>query len=52
LLTDVRVFSATHPDLAAASLAAIEHWRWTAPRLDCVPIDASLTVTVEFRPAR
>jgi TonB family protein len=50
-LTGVRVLRATHPDLAAASLAAIEQWRWTAPRLDCVPIEASLTVTVEFRAA-
>jgi TonB family protein len=51
VLTSVRVLSATHPDLAAASLAAIAQWRWTAPRLDCVPIEASLTVTVEFRAA-
>jgi TonB family protein len=51
VLTGVRVLSATHPDLAAASLAAIEQWRWTTPRLDCVPIETSLTVTVEFRPA-
>jgi TonB family protein len=52
LLTGLRVIRASHPDLAAASLAAIEQWRWTLPRLDCVPIEASLTITVEFRPAR
>jgi TonB family protein len=52
LLSGLRVIRASHPDLAAASLAAIEQWRWTLPRLDCVPIEASLTVTVEFRAAR
>jgi len=52
LLTGLRVLRASHSDLAAASLAAIEQWRWTLPRLDCVPIEASLTVTVEFRAAR
>jgi hypothetical protein len=51
LLTGLRVLAATHPDLAAASLAAIDQWRWTAPRLDCVLIEASLTVTIEFRAA-
>jgi hypothetical protein len=49
VLTDVRVLRTTLADLAAASAAAIEQWRWTAARLDCVPIDASLTLTVEFR---
>ena len=49
LLKDVRVLTAAHPDLATASVAAIEQWRWTVSRLDCVPIEASLTVTVDFR---
>ena len=48
-LTGARVIRTAHADLAAASVAAIEQWRWTAPRLDCVPIEASLTITVEFR---
>jgi len=48
-LTGARVLRAAHADLAAASVAAIEQWRWTAPRLDCVPIEASLTITIEFR---
>ena len=52
LLAEVRVLKAAHADLAAASIAAIEQWRWTTPRLDCVPIEASLTITVEFRLAR
>lgn len=43
----VRIGSAT--SVPAASIAAIEQWQWTPARLDCVPIDASLTVTVEFR---
>jgi TonB family protein len=49
LLADVRVLRAAHADLTAASMAAIEAWRWAPPRLDCVPIEAGLTITVEFR---
>jgi TonB family protein len=52
LLAEARVLKAAHADLATASIAAIEGWRWTTPRLDCVPIEASLTITVEFRLAR
>ena len=47
-LHDVRVVTAAHRDLADASIAALNQWLWTPPRLDCVPVEVSLTVTVDF----
>ena len=48
-LQDSRVLTAAHPDLAAAAVAAIAEWQWSIPRLDCVPVDGHVTVTVEFK---
>ena len=47
-LKDVRVQTASHRDLADASIAALNQWQWTPPRLDCVPVVVSISVTVDF----
>lgn len=51
-LQDARVTERAHPELAAAAVAAIAQWQWTEPRLDCVPVDGHLTITVEFKVER
>jgi TonB family protein len=35
-------------EFADESISALEQWEWTVPRLDCIPIDASITVFVEY----
>ena len=47
-LKDARVQTASHPDLGDASIAALTDWQWTAPRLDCVPVEISISLTIDF----
>ena len=47
--SDWHVVSSADPGLSAAAMEAVSSWKWTPPRLDCMPVDASVTLTVEFR---
>ncbi|MGQ0735257.1 MAG: TonB family protein [Acidobacteriota bacterium] len=48
-VTSVRVASAqVHPDLAAAAMAAVRQWRFSATLLNGAPIDVVMTVSVRF----
>ncbi len=49
-VTSVRVASADiHPDFAIAAADAVRQWKFDATRLNGVPVEVQLTVTVEFR---
>jgi TonB family protein len=45
---DLAVVSATHPDFASAATDAVRRWEFDATLLNCVPMQVSLNVTVQF----
>ena len=45
-----RVVTPAHPDLDAAALEAVRQWRFSQTLLNCVPIEVSMTVHVNFVP--
>jgi TonB family protein len=47
---ELRVVTPAHPDLDAAALEAVRQWRFSQTRLNCVPIEVSMTVHVNFVP--
>jgi hypothetical protein len=46
---DARVVGAVHPDLSRAALDAVRQWEFDWTLLNCVPVEVSMTVTVNFR---
>ena len=46
-MSDVRVLTG-HPLLNPAALDAVRQWRYTATRLNGVPVAVLMTVTVRF----
>jgi len=51
VMRDVRVVSpAPHPDFDAAAVDAIRQWRFSQTLLNCVPVEVSMTVYVNFVP--
>ncbi len=47
---ELHVVTSAHPDLDAAALEAVRQWRFSQTRLNCVPIEVSMTVHVNFVP--
>jgi len=46
---DLAVVSATHPDFGSAAAEAVQRWEFDATLLNCVPMQVSVNVTVQFR---
>jgi beta-lactamase regulating signal transducer with metallopeptidase domain len=49
-LKELRVMAPADPDLAAAASEAVGQWQFTQTRLDGVPIEVRLNISVNFRP--
>ena len=49
-LKELRVMAPADPDLAAAASEAVGQWQYTQTRLDGVPIEVRLNISVNFRP--
>jgi TonB family protein len=48
LVNDLRVLDAAHADFATAAVEAVRQWQFTQTRLDSVPIEVRMKVTVTF----
>ena len=48
-LTVAEVLQPASPALSAAARTAVEQWRYTPTLLNCVPVDVSVQIAVEFR---
>ena len=49
-LKELRVIAPADPDLADAATAAVGQWQYSQTRLDGVPIEVRLNISVNFRP--
>jgi TonB family protein len=49
-LADVQVVEGAHPDFAAAAEDAVRQWTWEEARLNCEPVEISVTISVQFVP--
>lgn len=49
---DIRVVSSPHAELSRAAIDAVRQWEFDATLLNCVPVTATMGVTVEFQRAR
>jgi len=49
-LKDLRVMAPADPDLASAATEAVGQWLYSQTRLDGVPIEVRVIITVNFRP--
>ena len=49
-LKDLRVIAPADPDLATAAAEAVGQWQYTQTRLDGVPIEVRINISVNFRP--
>jgi hypothetical protein len=49
-LKELRVMAPADPDLAAAASEAVSQWQYTQTRLDGVPIEVRVNISVNFRP--
>jgi TonB family protein len=47
-LKDLRVLAPADPDFAAAAVEVLSQWQFTATRLDGIPVEAGIHVTVRF----
>jgi TonB family protein len=47
---ELRVATPAHPDFEAAALEAVRQWRFSQTLLNCVPVEVSMTVHVNFVP--
>ena len=47
-ITDIKVLQEGHEKLAAAASAAVAQWQFTPTKLNCLPIEVELNVTVNF----
>jgi len=46
---EVRSMSPVEPNLANAAMAAVGQWQFTPTLLNCVPVEVTMTVTVNFK---
>jgi TonB family protein len=46
---DVRVTTPAHPDLDASAVDAVRQWGFTETLLNCVPVEVSMNVVVNYR---
>jgi TonB family protein len=51
-VTDIKVLREVHEKLAAAASAAVAQWQFTPTRLNCLPVEVELNVTVNFTTGR
>lgn len=51
-VTDIKVIREAHEKLAAAASAAVAQWQFTPTRLNCLPVEVELNVTVNFTTGR
>ena len=51
-VADIKVLREAHEKLAAAATAAVAQWQFTPTRLNCVPVEVEMTVTVNFTTGR
>jgi TonB family protein len=49
-IREVRVVAPAHPDFDSAALEAVRQWRFSQTLLNCVPVEVSMTVHVNFVP--
>ena len=49
-LKELRVMAPADPDLALAATEAVSQWQYTQTRLDGVPIEVRVDISVNFRP--
>jgi TonB family protein len=49
-IREVRVVTPAHPDFDSAALEAVRQWRFSQTLLNCVPVEVSMTVHVNFVP--
>ena len=49
-LKELRVIAPADPDLASAATEAVGQWLYSQTRLDGVPIEVRVNITVNFRP--
>ena len=47
-VTDIKVLREAHEKLAAAASAAVALWQFTPTRLNCLPVEVEMTVTINF----
>ena len=47
-IRDVRTVSSTHPDFELAAVDAVRQWEFSQTLLNCVPVEVSMKVTVNF----
>ena len=47
-VADIKVTSDAHEKLVAAASAAVSRWQFTPTRLNCLPVEVELNVTVNF----
>jgi TonB family protein len=47
-VADIKVLREAHEKLAAAASAAVAQWQFTPTRLNCVPVEVEINVTVNF----
>lgn len=48
-IRDVHLVRPAHPDFNAAALAAIRQWRFDSTLLNCMPVEVTMRVTVNFK---
>jgi TonB family protein len=51
-VADIKVLQEAHEKLAAAASAAVAQWQFTPTRLNCLPVEVELNVTVNFTTGR
>jgi len=48
-ILSLKAVTTADPDLAAAAIAAVQQWRYHPMRLNGQPVEAIITMTVDFR---
>ncbi len=51
-VADVNIVGDAQPDLALSAIAAVREWRFTETLLNCVPVEVTMDVTVNFERRR
>jgi TonB family protein len=51
-VTDIKILREGHEKLAAAASAAVTQWQFTPTRLNCLPVEVEINVTVNFATGR
>ena len=49
-MRELRVVVPAHPDFEAAAIEGVRQWRFSRTLLNCVPVEVSMTIYVNFVP--